>query len=299
MELTHRGLLRVGGWSEDTLNIMSSDDKRNTVIELLSEYSSQPVGYYQGLDDHKLIDRGAILILLRNLINDDTLKQFSDDEQRNSIISAIHNRTDTPVGELQGKSNRELVEIGLRLISGSKIVSAILKIDWNIDTAKVLKTAPYIIITKTLDNSKNNVEAKKTFTYSEKVTNSYKMTLTGEYKIGGEVSIEGKAGIPVLAEGSAGVKINSSLTLSAAFEADVITETEYSNTTEVTLKPKTMIKMSASVTRGKMNVPYRALIRTSNGEEKWTEGMWEGTSTVDCVEKSELIDVKEEELVSA
>jgi hypothetical protein len=295
MEFTLRELLTQGGWTVNSLNNMTSDQKRNTVIQLLSDFSTQPVGYYQGLSDNELVDRGAILMILRNIVSDDALKQMSDDQQRNSIIVALNSRTDKAIGELQGKSNRELAQIGFGIITDSKLVSAILQIDWNVDSAKVLETAPEIIESQTFINKDSQIDIKETFSFSKEVESKYSLSLTGEYKIGGEVTIEGGVGIPVLAEGKAGVKIDSSLTLGAAFGTEEITKQKYERTSEVTVSPNTSIKMSAIITRGKMNVPYKALIRTSIGEEKWTEGLWEGTSTSDLVVKREPITMEEKE----
>ena len=110
------GVLLLGGFRTFAdLLTMSHDDRRNTLIVELSGRTSQPVGHFQAMDDAVLAGTGATLLYLRTIQarTDDQLRTISDDDQRNLTIIALNEQTGIPVPDLQGRSNVELVRLGL------------------------------------------------------------------------------------------------------------------------------------------------------------------------------------------
>jgi hypothetical protein len=110
-----RGVLLAGGFrTHHSLNGMSPDDQRNTLIVEMVAHSNQSVGSYQALSDADLAGAGAVMVFLlkggsRTAAE---LKTMSSDDHRNTMIVGINGLTN--IGQsLQGLSNLDLVLLGL------------------------------------------------------------------------------------------------------------------------------------------------------------------------------------------
>jgi hypothetical protein len=108
-----RGVLLSGKFrTKNELDQMSDEDQRNTLIVELSNHTNQSIEYFQGMDDTTLAGSGGVMVFLReNKIRDDaSLKTMSNDDQRNTLIVEIGNRTNLG-SYLQSLKNNDLVAL--------------------------------------------------------------------------------------------------------------------------------------------------------------------------------------------
>jgi hypothetical protein len=111
-----RGVLLAGKFrTQAELNRMSPEDQRNTLIVELSGRTNQSVAHFQSLDNATLAGTGAVLVFLREakILTDQQLKNMSDDNQRNALISVFQSKFNLPASQFQGLSNMDLVLVGL------------------------------------------------------------------------------------------------------------------------------------------------------------------------------------------
>jgi len=293
IEMTPRGVLLAGKWrTEAELNHMPTNDKRNCLIIELSKHTNQTGQYFQGFDDDTLVGKAATAVFLKEagIRDDNGLKNMSDADQRNTMVVENNNHTDRPGSELQAMTDKQLVTLGLEWFAKSRTVAAILDFEWKIDQAKVLKNVPDIIESETYDNRHSSQPLKTTFIVSKEVIN----TSTFSHEHGLEVSVGTattiKAEVPLLGGDETTVSLNTSTTHNFSFGEENSTTQSYSRQSEVEVPPGKRIQRIASVTKGNLDVPYRAKIRTGDGSIQWIEGTWKGVSTVNLVEKQEDIE---------
>jgi hypothetical protein len=113
---TIRGVLLVGGFrSFVQLATMSGDQQRNTLIVELGTRTKQPGGYFQTLDDTTLGGVGAVLVFIRmaRIRTDADILGMTDDDLRNTLIVELSGWTGHSVPDLQGRTNLDLVLLGL------------------------------------------------------------------------------------------------------------------------------------------------------------------------------------------
>lgn len=116
IEMTPRGVLLASkSRTAAALNQMSTEDIRNTLIVVLSAYTNQPGGYFQGFNDDTLVGKCAVMVFLRaaGICDDNALKNMSDDDERNNLIVENMDHSDWTIPQLQGMSDQKLVQVGL------------------------------------------------------------------------------------------------------------------------------------------------------------------------------------------
>lgn len=116
-----RGVLLAGRFrTQDELNAMSREDRRNTLIVVLTSLSNQ--SNYQSFDNATLAGMGAVMVCLREArIRDEAgLRTMSADDQRNTLIVEMAAQTGATVARLQALTNLELVRVAL----GSDLATA-------------------------------------------------------------------------------------------------------------------------------------------------------------------------------
>lgn len=288
IEMTLRGILLAGKWrTEEELNHTSTENKRNTLIVEMAAHSNQNAGHFQAMNDEQLIGVGAVTVFLREAkIRDDAgLKTMSDDDQRNVLIIENNYRTDKPISQLQGMSNKELVQLGLEWFAKSKTIAAILELYWKLDFAKVLETAPDIIETQTYDNSQSSLPLKSGFRVEKEVSNSSSFSHEHGFEVAIGVETTFEAGIPFLAKNETTVSVNSSTSHKWNFGKENSTKQSYSHSSDVEVPPHQKVQLIAQVTSGKLRVPYAAKIRAGDGSIQLIEGVWDGVSTTNLVVK--------------
>ena len=97
-----RGVLLAGKFRTQTeLNSMSREDRRNTLIVVLTDLSNQT--NYQSFDDVTLAGMGAVLVFLREtrIRDDGALKTMSADDQRNTLIVVLDAEMNLGVAKLR------------------------------------------------------------------------------------------------------------------------------------------------------------------------------------------------------
>ncbi len=288
IEMTPRGVLLAGKFrTEDELNHTSTDNKRNTMIVALSQHTNQSVGYFQGFPDDALVGKLATAVFLKEagIRDGDALKTMTDDDERNTLIVVNEGYTDRAVSQLQGLSNQELVQVGLEWFTKSRTLAAILEFYWNVDQAKILGTAPEIIQVQSYDNRKSTSSLDAEFSFTKEVTNSSSFSHEHGFEIAAELKYSVKAGVPALAETETSVSLNTSTSHNWSFGEENSTTQAYTHKSAVKVPPGGNIQRIASVTKGNLDVPYRAKIRAADGSISWIEGTWNGVSTVNCVAK--------------
>jgi hypothetical protein len=292
IEMTVRGVLMAGKWrTEEELNHIPTNDKRNTLIVELTKHTNQPAGYFQGFDDHALVGKAATAVLLQeaSILNVDELQKLSDDDQRNMLIVQNNNHLDTPVGELQGKNNYELVQLGLQWYAKAKTISAILEFSFSTKDAQVLETVPEVLETMDFDNSESDIPLHSKFTVKKDVTSKSSFSRQHGFSVKLGVSTKFTAGIPRIAENMTTVSLEASTSHTWNFgEENTITQS-YTHESPVEVPPGKMLRKMASITRATMDVPYTAKIRAEDGSIKTIKGTWNGVSTLKLIEKQILV----------
>ncbi len=118
IEMTIPGILLAGKWrTENELNAISANDKRNTLITELNAHSKQKNGYFAAFKDDDLVGMGAVMVFLMaaGIRDKNWLKANTCDDHRNGLIAFLDARTGEPVSKLQGLTNQELVRWGFTL----------------------------------------------------------------------------------------------------------------------------------------------------------------------------------------
>ncbi len=154
-----RGVLLVGKFrTQQQLNLMSADDKRNTLITELVGRTADSVGYYQSLNDNELAGTGALLVFLRKTSRTDPqIKLMTADDMRNTVIVAVAAQTGRGI-DLQGLSNMELIQIVLGKSSYIRGVLLIGKFRTQLQLNKMtLEGMRNTLITELVGRTKNTV----------------------------------------------------------------------------------------------------------------------------------------------
>jgi hypothetical protein len=293
IEMTPRGVLLAGKWRKaDELNHMPTAEKRNALVVELSKHTNQTVKYFSSFDDDTLVGKGATVVFLREagIRDDNALKNMSDADQRNAMVVENNDHTDRPIPELSAMSDKELVQVGLEWFTKSRTVAAILEFYWNIDQAKVLKNAPDIIASETYDNSGSSQPLTSTFIVQKDVSNTSTFSQEHGFEISTGAETKFEAGIPNIAKNETTATINTSTTHNWQLGEENTTTQTYYHQSDVEVPPFKKLQKIASVTKGNLDVPYRAKIRAGDGSIQWIEGIWKGVSTVNLVEKQVDID---------
>ena len=292
IDLTVRGVLLAAHWrTAEELDYISTENKRNTlIVELAKTCTNQSVPYFQGFDDDHLVGKASIWLLLKalDIPAGPNTPQNTDGSQRNTLITLLNARTDTPIATLQSKSDPELVTQGIDWFNKSRTVTGILEFTWVLDTAKVVSTTPDVIYEQTYQNTSDLAQDDE-FTFEKTIESSSEFSHdhSFEFKLG--VSTEFEAGIPFVAKNTTTVEVTTGTKNTWKFGESNSTSQKYSHTTKVKVPPHTTIKRSATVTRGTLNVPYSAKIRTGAGTERSLQGIWSGVSTWNLVSKQESV----------
>jgi hypothetical protein len=158
------------------------------------------------------------------------------------------------------------------------------------DQQKVASTMPEVIATATYDNRGSSVELEDVFKVSKEVTNTSTFSHDHSLEVSIGVSTKFKAGIPFLAKNETTVEINTSTSNTWSFGEENSTTEKWERESPVKVPPGGHIQRTGSVTKGTINVAYRAKVRAADGSISWIEGTWIGASTVNLIVKQ--IDLK-------
>ncbi|HEX6737464.1 MAG TPA: LamG-like jellyroll fold domain-containing protein [Vicinamibacteria bacterium] len=107
-----------------TLKTMSDDDMRNTLIVETTFHSGLTVAQLQALSNVQLVQAGLGrgrsfirgVLLAGRFRTKDELNGMSDDDQRNTLITELANRSNQPVAHFQGLDNTGLAGAGAVLV---------------------------------------------------------------------------------------------------------------------------------------------------------------------------------------
>ncbi|CAH2299293.1 Hypothetical predicted protein [Pelobates cultripes] len=158
-----------------------------------------------------------------------------------------------------------------------KTIQSIVSLEFLPDSGKVISQGTEVVQSQIYVN-KSSTPLKHTFSFSKTMTES--STFSQEHgftvAVGAEMSF--KAGVPFIGETESKISINMSTTHTWNFSKTNETQTTFSSSTDVEVQGGHSIRMVASVTKGDMDVPYRAKIRTLFGYETTIQGTWKGVT---------------------
>lgn len=102
--------------NREQIEMMSSEDRRNTLITELAGRTKNAVSYYQSLNDTDLAGAGALLVFLRETGSrtDQQIKTMSADDMRNTVIVEVNVRTGRSIRDLQALSSMNVVKLVLK-----------------------------------------------------------------------------------------------------------------------------------------------------------------------------------------
>lgn len=164
------------------------------------------------------------------------------------------------------------ITVGIGMVCKSKTVAGILEFYWNIDNAKVLKTTPEIVEQETYDNSRSSNPLKDKFSFKKEISHVTTFSHEHGFEVDVGASYTFKAGITEIAETEESVHVDVSTSHTWKFGQDNVTTQTYEHESDVEVPPHKRVQRVASVTRGNLDVPYRAKIRAGDGSIQWIEG---------------------------
>ncbi|XP_063313632.1 tachylectin-2-like isoform X2 [Pelobates fuscus] len=158
-----------------------------------------------------------------------------------------------------------------------KTIQSIVSFEFLPASGKIISQGTEVVQSQIYVN-KSSTPLKHTFSFSKTMTES--STFSQEHgftvAIGAEMGF--KAGVPLIGETEFKISINVSTTHTWTFTKTNETQTTFSSSSDVEVPGGHSIRMVASVTKGEMDVPYRAKIRTLFGYESYIEGLWKGVT---------------------
>ncbi len=273
--------LVAGQWrTPDALLTMSHQDERNTLITELSHITSESVDWLQSNDDDALIEYAAVAIFLRDeeIRQEDKLAEMSKEDQRNTLITVLHNWTDDPVDDLQSKSSMDLVVIGCAFAGQLYLAAEVVVFDWDVDSGQLVEEAPTLLSEQLNNNCNSSVPFTAKFSYSKKITEQTTFTHNGEFRMDFTAEANFEAEVPFLlkAGGSASIKLGGTKSWGDE-ELDAITET-YSDSITIEVPPGEAILVEALVIIATIDVPYTMTVRTALNTTEVITGVWKGVS---------------------
>ncbi|KAM8940045.1 uncharacterized protein RCH25_000182 isoform 1-T1 [Pelodytes ibericus] len=164
-----------------------------------------------------------------------------------------------------------------------KTIQSIVSLEFLPDSGKVLSHGVEVVQSQVYNNKKSGTPLKHKFTVSKTMTETSTFTREHGFTVAMGMELTFKTGVPVIAEGEAKISIDMSTTHTWSFSKTNETQTTFSSSSDVEVPPWKGIRMVASVSKGEMDVPYRAQIRTLFGYTTTIQGMWKGVTHYDLM----------------
>ncbi|KAM8939604.1 uncharacterized protein RCH25_053298 [Pelodytes ibericus] len=158
-----------------------------------------------------------------------------------------------------------------------KTIQSIVSLEFLPDSGKVLSQGVEVVQSQVYNN-KSGTPLKHTFSFSKTLTETSSFTQEHGFTVAIGMELTFKTGVPVIAEGEAKISIDMSTTHTWSFTKTNETQTTFSSSTDVEVPAGKGIRMVASVSKGEMDVPYRAQILTLFGYTTTIQGMWKGAT---------------------
>ncbi|XP_063315867.1 uncharacterized protein LOC134615302 [Pelobates fuscus] len=158
-----------------------------------------------------------------------------------------------------------------------KTIQSIVSLEFLPDSGKVLSQGTEVVQSQIYVN-KSSTPLKHTFSFSKTMTESSTFSQQHGFTISVGAEMSFKAGVPFIGETESKISINTSTTHTWNFSKTNETQTTFTSSTDVAVPGGHSIRMVASVTKGEMDVPYRAKIRTLFGYETSIQGTWKGVT---------------------
>ncbi|CAH2299282.1 Hypothetical predicted protein [Pelobates cultripes] len=158
-----------------------------------------------------------------------------------------------------------------------KTMQSIVSFEFLPDSGKILSQGTEVVQTQ-IYNNKSSTPLKHTFSFSKTMTESSTFSQEHGFTVSVGAEMGFKAGVPFIGEMETKISINMSTTHNWNFTKTNETQTTFSSSTDVEVPGGQSIRMVASVTKGEMDVPYCAKIRTLFGYETTVKGTWKGVT---------------------
>ncbi|KAM8940484.1 uncharacterized protein RCH25_000529 isoform 1-T1 [Pelodytes ibericus] len=163
-----------------------------------------------------------------------------------------------------------------------KTIQSIVSLEFLPDSGKVLSQGVEVVQSQVYNN-KSGTPLKHKFTFSKTLTETSTFTHEHGFTVAMGMELTFKTGVPVIAEGVAKISIDMSTTHTWSFSKTNETQTTFSSSSDVEVPAGKGIRMVASVSKGEMDVPYRAKILTLFGYTTTIQGMWKGVTHYDLM----------------
>uniref|UniRef100_A0A8C5PCD4 Tachylectin 2 domain-containing protein n=1 Tax=Leptobrachium leishanense TaxID=445787 RepID=A0A8C5PCD4_9ANUR len=158
-----------------------------------------------------------------------------------------------------------------------RMMKSILSFEFLPDLGEVLSLDTEVMYTQVYTNS-SSTTLYHTFSFSETVTETSTFSQQHGFTVAFGAEMHFKAGIPILLEYETKISIDMSTTHTWTLTETNTVQRTFTSSTKVVVPAKSSIRMTATIQKGQMNVPYRAKIRTMFGSEAFIEGIWKGVT---------------------
>ncbi|KAM4807597.1 uncharacterized protein WCC33_003288 [Rhinophrynus dorsalis] len=162
-------------------------------------------------------------------------------------------------------------------LTNDKTIQTILNFEFLPESGKILSQSNEVVEEKIYDNRKSSSTLNHTFTFNKTLTESSEFAHDHGFSVASGIEVTFKGGIPHVAEGGLSLSVKTTTTHNWKFNEKNETQVTFSTSTSVELEGGKAIRIVASVMKAKMDVPYRANVRTIFGNEVVIHGTWRGS----------------------
>ncbi|XP_072021887.1 epidermal differentiation-specific protein-like [Amphiura filiformis] len=164
----------------------------------------------------------------------------------------------------------------LRPVKEPTFATEVLSMEFDI-AARLLNTTPVALVNLSQTNStSSDQQASWSTTRSVTTTKTYEWHWENSTTIG--VSTTFKTGVPVIAEGEISMSVENTFAIGESKGSENTQSDEWSFELPAKVKPKTRLRVQVNIQQGKIDVPFRAVLK--RGTRRWEErGTYKGTQS--------------------
>uniref|UniRef100_A0A8C5PPI6 Tachylectin 2 domain-containing protein n=1 Tax=Leptobrachium leishanense TaxID=445787 RepID=A0A8C5PPI6_9ANUR len=158
-----------------------------------------------------------------------------------------------------------------------RMMKSILSFEFLPDSGEIVSLTTEVMHTQVYPNG-SSTTLYHTFSFSETTTETSTFSQQHGFTVASSAEMHFEAGIPILLEYEQKISIDVSTTHTWTLTETNTVQRTFTSSTKVEVPAKSSIRMTATIQKGQMNVPYRAKIQTMFGSEAFIEGIWKGVT---------------------